>query len=471
MASTFGNGDEYGLRQKLTVMENAVSQIGAVKAQLRTNAEIARKEISNAIGYQLSLVRAREQFLLRTLESMVDSKERVLCEQQEQLNQAIGACQQSMECALRGNSENPSVPGMLFRLNVMDLRPRMNSHLVFKCDPSDMRRAIYNFGQVVSDPSVKDRADCFPLDVDDFEDGAFLAHKSVHRIPPMNSDFPESDPNSVNDWLSHVKAVRTDSDSDGFEVVRNRMNSESASSIEIISKGDRENDFETLENLRLPMDQWLQKPNPKNNQNLLPQNILPGLKRGSPKSDQVIEETIRYLTQQFSNQPFGEPVEKKKRKSVDETRDFEFGNVISSIVSSKSDEWLSRDNKESDFVNPLVDQFLSMWSKKQETTSIDTTVNSDITITEDKMEEKDASYCPYYEKMMDHLKTNFPEKKSFWLKESPKCDDRPINSMPPDLGSWEPVLGWKGFLEKLHASGEDDWLVASSRELKSGQTS
>ena len=40
MASTFGNGDEFGLRQKLTVMENAVSQIGAVKAQLRTNAEI-----------------------------------------------------------------------------------------------------------------------------------------------------------------------------------------------------------------------------------------------------------------------------------------------------------------------------------------------------------------------------------------------------------------------------------------------
>lgn len=103
-------------------------------------------------------------------------------------------------------------------------------------------------------------------------------------------------------------------------------------------------------------------------------------------------------------------------------------------------------------------------------TCIDSTVNSDIT-TEEKMEEKEASHCPYYEKMLAHLKANFPDNKSFWLKETPKCDDRPINSMPPDLGSWEPVLGWKGILEKLHASGEDDWLVASSRQLKSRQTS
>ena len=240
---------------------------------------------------------------------------------------------------------------LVFRLNVMDLRPRTNSHLVFKCDPSDMRRAIYNFGQVVSDPTVKDRADCFPLDVDDFEDGASLAHKSVHRIPPMSFDPPEAAPTSVHDWLSHVKAVRTDSDSDGFEVIRNRLNSESASSIEIISKGDRENDFEGLESLRLPMDQWLQKPN-KNNQTVLPQNIFPGLKRGSPKSDQVIEETMRYLTQQFSNQSFGEPAD-KKRRSVDETKDFEFGRVISSIVSSKSDEWLSKENKESEMTVSL----------------------------------------------------------------------------------------------------------------------
>lgn len=111
------------------VMECAVNQLSSIKAQLRTNAEIVgfqifyeikfffqvRKEIATAIGYQLSLVRAREQFLMRNLETILDSKERILCEQQEQLNQAIGACQQSMENAIRENHENPILPGLLFR--------------------------------------------------------------------------------------------------------------------------------------------------------------------------------------------------------------------------------------------------------------------------------------------------------------------------------------------------------------------
>ena len=58
-------------------------------------------------------MRAREQLLLNILENVLESKERVLCEQQEQLNQAIGACQQSLESSPRG--ANDVNTNMLFR--------------------------------------------------------------------------------------------------------------------------------------------------------------------------------------------------------------------------------------------------------------------------------------------------------------------------------------------------------------------
>lgn len=40
MSFTLNTRDESGIRQKLMVMENAVNHISAVKAQLRSNAEI-----------------------------------------------------------------------------------------------------------------------------------------------------------------------------------------------------------------------------------------------------------------------------------------------------------------------------------------------------------------------------------------------------------------------------------------------
>lgn len=227
-------------------------------------------------------------------------------------------------------------------MNVMDLRPRTNAHLIFQCDPSDMRRAIYNFGQIISDPNVKESSESFPLDFDDFEDGVSLAHKSVHKMPRISNAFSEtaSEPpsNSLNDWLSGLKPSKADSDPEGFEMIRNRLNSEDASSIEVISKADRENEYDFLEVLRLPMENWLQ--NSSNSHPLtIPQNLYPGLKRGNPKTDQVIERTMVYLTQQFAEQKLNEPAA-KKTKIFNEDH-FEFGKVIKGIVKSKSDEWLT----------------------------------------------------------------------------------------------------------------------------------
>uniref|UniRef100_A0A914XS09 Uncharacterized protein n=1 Tax=Panagrolaimus superbus TaxID=310955 RepID=A0A914XS09_9BILA len=206
------------IRQKLMVMESAVAQVTSVKNQLKINAEIARKEISNAIGHQLSLVRAREQLLLNFLENVVESKERVLCEQQEQLNQAIGACQQSLECTIRGT--NDANANMLFRISALDLRPRTNSHLVFQCDSSDMRRAMCNFGQVISDPSIKDRSDCLALEAEEYEDHVNLAHKSVLRMHRGNTPLAsEPLPASISEWLYQA---RRNSCNEGLEIPRVR---------------------------------------------------------------------------------------------------------------------------------------------------------------------------------------------------------------------------------------------------------
>lgn len=69
---------------------------------------------------------------------------------------------------------------------------------------------------------------------------------------------------------------------------------------------------------------------------------------------------------------------------------------------------------------------------------------------------------------MAHLKNNFYSDNKYWLNESIKCNnDRPINTLSSDLTNFESVLGWKNILEKLHASGEDDWLVPESRQFKS----
>ena len=95
-----------------------------------------RKDISTAVSHQLACLRAREQELLTQLENVVRTKEQLLTEQQEQINQAIGAslpfkalkpssilgaCKQGLEC-IALNKTNPSnVQEMLFRYSLIVL--------------------------------------------------------------------------------------------------------------------------------------------------------------------------------------------------------------------------------------------------------------------------------------------------------------------------------------------------------------
>jgi hypothetical protein len=475
------------LRQKLMVMESAVAQVTSVKNQLRINAEIARKEISNAIGHQLSLVRAREQLLLNYLENVVDSKERVLCEQQEQLNQAIGACQQSLECTIRGT--NDSNTNMLFRISALDLRPRTNSHLLFQCDPSDMRRAMCNFGQVISDPTIKDRSDCLALEAEEYEDNVNLAHKSVLRMHRGNTPFgnfsssvntttaaADPIPPSISEWL--YQARRT-SCNEGLEIPRNRLYSTN-SSIEVISKSEYDqNELNAIEALRLPMDQWLHKPSIKSSDEVsLPPstNVFPGLKRGSTKSDQIIEQTLQFLNDQFSQTADSEPTQTTFVKSFSDldvstpnpseaeskgNKSYEFESVINSIKKSDSSNWLASSKKIKGNSDECVKEILK---------SLPPSNSSNVESKVEKCHKAQNSTSPSpsnnntkecFEEKVNKLLPKITQEMSFWLKEYPSKvkSDRPANEMSDDLTPWERVLNWKGILEKLHGSGEDEWLV------------
>jgi len=53
-----------------------------------------------------------------------------------------------------------------------------------------------------------------------------------------------------------------------------------------------------------------------------------------------------------------------------------------------------------------------------------------------------------------------------WLLKCPQTKeiaDRPTNQMAQNVATWESILGWQAILEKIHASGDDEWLVPASR--------
>jgi hypothetical protein len=349
---------EHRLRQKSMSMQNASARITAVKFQLRTNAEQIRKDISNAISHQLSCVRAREQELLSQLESAVAQKEQLLAEQQEHINQAIGACQQSLECLLRDKSGTTNVQDILFRLNAIDLRPRDNSHLTFEFDPSSVRRAVSDFGQIVTNNRVR-MTESLPLDVEEYEEDASMAHKSVlrlvtsvqdvprNRIPPMNQ--------SVTNWLCHNKPLEDEE----YEFVRQRSSSVTSSSVDVLNKSEPPDfgaHFDKINNSS--SSQWLRVESRKDSaqtaegpkqwsyklEDFLPNKSLPANFQSRP---------MPALTAWLHNVQIGTQAdvpanERKRTASVDERSEdvaHEFADVISSIANSDCIKWLPKISK------------------------------------------------------------------------------------------------------------------------------
>ncbi|KAI1733195.1 nuclear receptor coactivator 4 [Ditylenchus destructor] len=365
---------EHCLRQKLTSMENSIARIYSIKSQLRNSAEQARKDISNAIDHQLSCVRAREQELLFQLEQIMAKKEQKLCEQQEQLNKAIGACQQSLECILRNaaNTDAMNVQNSLLKMNAIDLRPRESPNILFEFDPSDLRRSISTFGRLTADERPKAQ-ESLPLDVEHYhEDDVLLSHKSVLRLHPTSPNFQISSKSakqnlvnsksvpfseSINFWLSQMKTpVTTLEGEKEIDCLRDRIASLSGSSFEVVSSPSDFNqnsteptqpfDIHFSEINRLPADFWLKKDsdmlgNPliedeesqistakQDLSKLMKQVKLEDLSSNDNKRKRTVE------TRQVMN-------ECQDRIPQDNTvTDFEFEKVIRSIQLSDDDNWL-----------------------------------------------------------------------------------------------------------------------------------
>uniref|UniRef100_A0A915E0Z5 Uncharacterized protein n=1 Tax=Ditylenchus dipsaci TaxID=166011 RepID=A0A915E0Z5_9BILA len=269
---------------------NMNARIYSIKSQLRNSADQTRKDISNAIDHQLQCIRAREQELLFNLEDIMAKKELMLCEQQEKLNQAIGACQQSLECVLSRNNtiDSSSVQNMLLRMNSIDLRPKENSNILFEFDPSDLRRNISTFGCIIAGDEPK-ALESLPLDVEHYDEDAnfhtsALTHKSVLRLHPTSNNFLSAEKSpvskkqltpfseSINFWLSQMKPPTTALDcEEEFDYIRDRITSMSGSSFEVVNNASNDKSknapakpdeifsvhFSEINNL--PSDFWLNK--------------------------------------------------------------------------------------------------------------------------------------------------------------------------------------------------------------------
>jgi len=500
------NNLEHCLRQKLTSMENSIARIYSIKSFLRNSAEQTRKDISSAIDHQLQCVRAREQELLFNLEHIMAKKEQKLCEQQEQLNQAIGACQQSLECVLRNNAiDTVNVQNMLLRMNAIDLRPKETPNILFEFDPSDLRRDISIFGRIIAEDRPKTLESALPLDVEHYEDDALLSHKSVLRLhPTSNTNFlspdraptPKEQPQqltpfseSINFWLSQMKPPATTMDcEEEFEFIRDRITSmsQSGSSFEVVNNNNSTPSSENIplktkpeeifnihfsEINRRPNDFWLKRKlydESKKQSKMVSkfqQNEIRNRCAANAKSPLVLPDLSKLMrdVKLESNSPEEEPKtnSNKRKRTLEEQQasGFDFEKVIKSIQQSSDEHWLlCRCNSlsTSDSTPPgilqssysaedvIVDPRGALFDKQKTAKS-----------------EEDFHCCN--------------KKKRFWHPVSETTnlnieselakpiERRPANENVEELDTWESVLGWKRILEKIHASGEDEWLHPSSR--------
>ncbi|KAK0400121.1 hypothetical protein QR680_003366 [Steinernema hermaphroditum] len=455
---------EHGLRQKLTMMENTSARLSSIRAQLRSNSDQVRKDIGNCVSQYLSCIRNREQELINELETIVLHKERKLSEQQEQLNVAIGACQQALECVMRSNkNDGISMQEMLFRMNAIDLSARETPQVMFEADHSSMRKAINDFGKVKLDHQYR-VMESLPNDIEEYDDGDTLAHKSVmamtHSRIPANA---HKNSNSVNTddlphWLGHLH-LKSPELYDDFEVIRNRTVS-MGSSIEILPKQDAECEFfsshfneesvvepPTTESIfARPMEHWLSSSNDKDNQ------LRFGLKSHRSTDDCSMK----------TDDMKDEPANSKKRRLAcandepgSDKIEYDFGNVIKGIQKSSDSEWLMNTKESS-----------------SETTSEYSPIFKNIYVKQTTSD--DSCEVPAKQKRVWYPTVGNPNKESTWnngdmsqwLMKDPKAKtDMPINQMAQNVAVWESVIGWQKILEKIHASGENEWLLPSSRVL------
>uniref|UniRef100_A0A1I8AP58 ARA70 domain-containing protein n=1 Tax=Steinernema glaseri TaxID=37863 RepID=A0A1I8AP58_9BILA len=453
---------EHGLRQKLTMMENTSARLSSIRAQLRANSDQVRKDIGSSISQYLACIRNREQELINELESIVLQKERKLSEQQEQLNVAIGGCQQALECVMRTNkSDGINMQEMLFRLNTIDLSARETPQVTFEADHSALRKTITDFGRIKLDHQYR-IMESLPNDIEEYDDGDTLAHKSVMtmthtRIPAnANKNSNAFSADHLRQWLGNLH-LKTPELYDDFEVIRNRTVS-MGSSIEILPKPDTEcgvfsSHFSEDPVIETPtIESFLSRPkehgwsSDKDNQQRF------GLKSHRSTDD------CNMKTDDMKD----EPANSKKRRLAcandepsSEKIEYDFGNVIKGIQRSDDSEWLLNAKESSSEMSSENSPSFKHMVVKQ-------------TTSEDPCEVPTKQKRVWYPTVGNANKESSWNNgdMSQWLMKDPKAKaDGPINQMAQNVAVWESVIGWQKILEKIHASGENEWLLPSSRLL------
>jgi len=160
-----------------------------------------------------------------------------------------------------------------------------------------------------------------------------------------------------------------------------------------------------------------------------------------------------------------EPANSKKRRLAcaneapsSEKIEYNFGNLFKGIQKSDNAEWLlttkeSSSETTSDYYNTLK----SIFSKQ---------MTSDETV--DDCTRGGKQKRVWYPTVVNANKeSNWSDSDmSQWLAKDPNAKaDVPINQMAQNVAVWESVIGWQKILEKIHTSGENEWLVPSSRNL------
>jgi len=135
---------------------------------------------------------------------------------------------------------------------------------------------------------------------------------------------------------------------------------------------------------------------------------------------------------------------------------YDFETVITSIKNSGNDQWLAKSSSIDESAPTKVDDTII--------SDLTTTFNEP-TIVESKQPLRKRHF--WYPTVGNQTTMNGNEQ---WLAKYASGGgggggDRPVNESAKDVATWESILGWQAILEKIHASGDDDWLVPASRNL------
>ncbi|CAJ0957054.1 unnamed protein product, partial [Mesorhabditis belari] len=252
--------------------------------------ENGQKEINIMVSHQLALIRAREQELLQQLDQITSMKETILNQQQEMINQNIGACQLSLDTVRQRGDEGNEGKNSEFRLGTVDLSPRENSYVALEADFMKMRLFLTEFGKLVTTNEAERPGESLPHELEEYDDAVPMVHKSVMRLSGSQSvpsqlksqagNIPAS--HTIHNWLAKMPSgqnvLETDMDAlmKEYEEVttraRDRLDSFNASTItssfEVLngngkhSRSANDSPIPVVsdamkENLGRPMNQWL----------------------------------------------------------------------------------------------------------------------------------------------------------------------------------------------------------------------